>query len=419
MTVRVNLLFQKIFTGLKLLSCLITVVFSLSMVNAEGQIKGNDSGITFLPVITLDFHFPTADKPQSKLWYADHSWWAILPDVTGPTLWKRAETGWSEIPQVREKLKGVPGRADVWAEETRVTAVGVDDSSLTVFRLEKLPGNESQHWNTRILAVLLPPVAGTIETATIGREESGLWWVAATSGASVCVWHSADNGHIWGKPYILASGIDADDICVVTPLAEGTGVIWSDQVRDAVVMRVHRNGNAPGSWDKEILVDSGNKTADDHLNTVLATDGTLWLTTKNSVDKAGEAQFVLRKRSPEGKWINKPYLILANRMKRPSRPIVVATADNKHVFVGHGDNDRSLPSPYKAEIVFAEVVIKLDQVTGCFQPVIVPADSLDSFVQNVTGPKLPFPVDAPWIVLASDTEGRVYEADLRMLIRKN
>ncbi|HPT32990.1 MAG TPA: hypothetical protein PLW67_14165, partial [Prolixibacteraceae bacterium] len=260
---------------MKFISCIITVILSLTGFYADGQNRENGSGITSLPVITLDFHFPTADKPQSKLWYADHSWWAILPDVTGPTLWKRAETGWSEIPEVREKLKGVPGRADVWADETLVTAVGVGDSSLTVFRLEKLGGIESVQWDTKVLAVLNPPVAGTIETATIGKELSGLWWVAAATGSKVCVWHSTDGGKIWGKPYILASGIDPDDICVITPLPEGIGVIWSDQVRDAVVMRVHRNGNAPGNWDREILVDSGNKTADDHLNTVLATDGTL------------------------------------------------------------------------------------------------------------------------------------------------
>ncbi len=33
-------------------------------------------------------------------------------------------------------------------------------------------------------------------------------------------------------------------------------------------------------------------------------------------------------------------------------------------------------------------------------------------INDVTGPKPPFPEKAPWIVLASDREGRVYEADL-------
>jgi hypothetical protein len=42
----------------------------------------------------------------------------------------------------------------------------------------------------------------------------------------------------------------------------------------------------------------------------------------------------------------------------------------------------------------------------------------DSYVQNITGPRHQYPADAPWIILASDRKGRVYEADLAKIFGK-
>ena len=347
-------------------------------------------------------------------------WWAILPDSTGPTLWQRTEKGWEDHPEIAEKLRGIPGRADVWPEKNQVTAVGVGDSLLTVFRLVKHTGSSNTKWEPLVLAKLFPPSPSPIETATIARDGDGNWWVAATACSKVCIWFSSDDGKNWAGPSILAEGIDEDDICVITPLKGGLGVIWSDQIRDAVLMRMHKDGSPTETWENEEVIDSGNKTADDHLNTVLTPDGTLWLTSKNSVDKAGKPQFVLRVRLPQGKWKNIPYLVLENRMKRPSRPIVVATDDNSYVFVGHGDNDRSVPYPYNSEIEFAvaPAASVSQELLNNPQPVIVPDSTYKFVVHNVTGPKFPFPTDAPWIILASDAKGRVYEADLKNLIKQ-
>ena len=371
------------------------------------------------PVFQVNFVHPTADKPQSKLWYMDECWWAILPDSTGPTLWQRTGNGWKEHPGVRENLKGIPGRADVWAEKNQVTAVGVADSSLTVFRLLKKVDSSEIQWTSIVLSKLFPLVDGTIETATIAKDGKGIWWVAATSGSNVYAWNSANDGKTWNSPFILSEGLKNDDICTITPLKGGVGVIWSDQVRDAIVMRVHKDSSPAEAWENEEIADSGNKTADDHLNTVLTSDGTLWLTTKNSVDEAGKPQFVLRIRSVDGKWVNKPYLVLESRDKRPSRPIVVATEDGSYIFAGHGDNDRSVPYPHNSNITFALIDTTSNPVWRNPEIVIAPDSVYKNVVHNVTGPKNPFPKDAPWIILAGDAEGQIYEADLRKLLRND
>ncbi len=403
----------------KILNICLLMGIVLASCNARKNTNSVGPEVTTRPSFSVNFGSPTADKPQSKLWYGDGCWWAILPDSIGPTLWQRTEKGWENHPEITEKLQGIPGRADVWAEKEQVTAVGVGDSSLTVFRLIKQTASPNLKWQALVLSELFPPFPASIETATISRDGDGNWWVAATAGKQVCTWVSSNNGKNWEDPIVLAKGIGKDDICIVTPLQGGVAVIWSDQVRDSVSMRMHKDGKPAEVWENEVVIESGNKTADDHLNTVLTSDGTLYLTSKNSVDKVGGPQFVFRVRSPKGEWKNIPYTILPNESIRPSRPIVVATDDNSYVFVGHGNNDRSVPYPYNSYIEFAVVTTK-SVSTKCLnnpQPVIVPDSTYKFVVHNVTGPRKPFPKDAPWIILASDAKGRVYEYDLRNLIK--
>ncbi len=379
----------------------------------------NDFLATTRPSFKVNYNMPTADKPQSKLWFMNNSWWTLLPDSSGPSLWQRTEMGWKEHPEIKSALKNVPGRADVWPEEKKVTAVGVGDSSLTVFRVIFESGSPSVNYISEVLSQLFPPNPASIETATIAKDGKGTWWIAATAEKKVCVWSSTSDGKSWSEPFVLAQGLDKDDICTITLIHGGVGVIWSDQIRDAVLMKVHKDEDPRGIWGKEEVADSGNKTADDHLNTVLTSDGTLWLTSKNSVDQAGKPQFVLRIRTVDGNWKNMPYLVLENRMKRPSRPIVLATDDDSYVFVGHGDNDRSFPYPHNSEIEFACIPadsISLERLNNP-HPVIVPDSTYKYMIQNVTGPKKPFPKNAPWIILASDSKGNVYEADLKNLVK--
>jgi hypothetical protein len=396
--------------------CLVASFLQIFSLGIIAQINVNNYfNPSSQPSFQVDYKSPTSDKPQSKLWFMNGYWWALLPRSSGPSLWQRTKDGWKEHIEIGIALRGQPGRADVWSDDKEVTAVGVAEKSLTVFRLKPDSKSSGTYWEAYVLAELIPPSADIpIETATIAKDGKGIWWVAAVADSRVCVWNTLLKSGKWTSPYILAEGTDQDDICVVTPLPDGIGVIWSDQVRDAVLLRVHKNGDPPGRWDNEEVIESGNKTADDHLNSSLATDGTLWLTTKNSVDMPGKPQFVLRIRSTDGKWKNIPYLNL-DRMKRPSRPIVVATEDNTIIFTGHGDNDRSVPYPHDSKIIFARIDTMLTTVLINPQPVISPDSIFKSFVQNVTGPRHPFPQNVPWIILASDPEGRVYEADLQNL----
>lgn len=360
------------------------------------------------PVLQVDYPFPTADKPQSKTWFSHGRWWAVLPRIAGPSLWERTATGWIEHTEVRAALAGIPGRADVWWDGESATAVSAADRIIRVFRLAPVSA-DARLWRAEVLATLPSPADDAIETVTVARENDGDWWIATVVQEKVFAWNSRD-GAQWSAPELIGRGCEPDDICAVVPLRDGVGVIWSDQKHEAVNMRVHRSAQPGKTWDPVELVQSGERTADDHIRAALAADGTLWAATKNSVDEIGRPQLVLRVRSPAGGWRNFPYGRLAADIAI-SRPTVALGPDGA-VWLGHSVYHQKA----RSEIVFGLADPASADVLRAPQAVIVPDAGPDSRVNDPTGPKAAFPKNGPWLVLASDAAGRVYEADLRLLV---
>lgn len=358
------------------------------------------------PALQVDHPFPTADKPQSKLWQAGGTWFALLPRSTGPSLWERTATGWREQPAVAEKLRGVPSRADVWFDHDGVTAVTVADRLLAIVRLRREPG-AGMRWDAEVLGRLGSPVSDGMETATIARDRTGMWCVAAPVSGRIFAWVSQD-GRAWAEPVQLAAGVQVDDICLVTPLDGGVAVIWSDQKRDAVRLRLHRAGAETHVWEPAVTISQGGRTADDHLDAAVEADGTLWLATKNSVDGLGQPQLVLRVRRPDGVWHNYPYAPLSAN-EAPSRPCVIATATPGDVRLGHVVY--AGPASRRDFVVFGRADPGHAEVLVQARTVIAPIDPA-ARVNDITGPKAAFSPTGPWIVLASDAQGRVYEADI-------
>lgn len=365
----------------------------------------NADGPATAPVLQVDYPFPTADKPQSKTWFSHGRWWAILPRLAGPSLWERTAAGWVEHPETAAALAGLPGRADVWWDGDGATAASAADRIIRVFRLAPADA-AARVWRAEVLATLPAPADDAIETVTLARDPGGVWWIATAVQEKIFAWSSRD-GKQWSEPEAIGRGVDADDICAVVPLRSGVGVIWSNQKKETVNFRVHRTGEPAEVWDPVETVQSGNRNADDHLRAALAADGTLWVATKNSVDETGAPQFVLRVRSPDGVWRNLPYGRLAadTAISRPT----LALAPDGAVWLGHSVYREKV----RSEIVFGRADLRQAEVLTAPRAVIAPSPGPGARVNDPAGPKAVFPADAPWIVLASDAAGRVYEADLR------
>ena len=97
-------------------------------------------------------------------------------------------------------------------------------------------------------------------------------------------------GNEWTEPIPIGRETAKDDLCAIVSLRGIVGLVWSDQGRETMYFCSHKDGADANSWGQIEEIDSGDKTADDHVNCAVGSDGTLYLATKNSVDTLGHAQ---------------------------------------------------------------------------------------------------------------------------------
>lgn len=374
------------------------------------QAMPNDEVSPASPVIQTGVPHPTRDKPQSKLWHAHGNWWAWLPTPTGSAIWKRTGDGWQRQAQVSQELDGVVGRADVWSNADVVRAVIVAERQLTMVQLTY----DAQRGGYRVGRQSNPrgnlplPPTDRFETATIARDGRGHFWIAYVLGTRVMVQQLlvASETEMWTPPHQLGEPTAADDICAVAALPGGIGVVWTNQLREAVFFARHVDGAQLQQWEPIETVDQGRRTADDHVHLAVRRDGTLLAATKNSVDAVGSPQLVLRIRRPDGRWENRPYAV-ATTTDAPSRPIVLLGGEQERPLLLHSNYPRKLMG--RLSSIFSWTI---DPATleprGPGEEILRAAVPLN----NVTGCKQTLPDDVPWIVLASDAGGNVYEVEL-------
>jgi len=361
-------------------------------------------------VIQTGVPHATRDKPQSKLWFARNHWWAWLPTKGGSAIWKRTESGWKIVESLIPDLKGLPGQADVLSEDDHVSAVLAGLNQLAVVTLQYNLQEESYQlvmppsvWN-------FPPVEKVLratESATIARDSQGKLWIAWDREGQMWVRASLDSRATqWTEPMPMGAPAADDDLCTVVALPGKIGVLWSDQKTETVWFCAHRDSDPPETWQAIEVVEQGGRTADDHLNAKVSSDGTLYVATKNSVDTVHQPQQVLRIRRPDGKWENHPYAMLAPSLG-PSRPIVLLGGTPEELFLIH--------TVYVARklhqssfLVWGKSETAHPDISEDFETLL----STQNDINNVTGCKQILPPDAPWIVLASDSAGNVYEAGL-------
>ena len=389
---------------------MIFVLAGLFMVVFGNQAVAQSDAIS-QPIFQAGVPHPTQDKPQSKLWFAQGRYWAWLPVPGGSTVLERAATGWRELGHLRSHLADLPGQADVWADESSVRAVLVGNDRLAVVELKFDAAQNTYQPGAVRHEFPLAPLAkdgDRLETATIARDSRGQWWVACDRDQQITAFWTTDaEEHEWSSGFTLGANTHRDDISTLVVLPGRVGVVWRDQVADAVYFREHLDGQPPADWGQPITVQQGGKTADDHLSAVVAEDGTLFVATKNSVDQAGAPQLVLRVRRPDGSWENHPYAVLQDKLG-PSRPIALLAGQTQQLYLLHTMYDSHDPQGRKDYIAAIHTPRSPLNLASPEARILTAAKPIN----NVTGPKRPFAATYPWIALASDSDGGVYEAVL-------
>ncbi len=252
----------------------------------------------------------TGEKPQSKLWSAGGTWWAVLASAStspaGTWVWR-----YDAVPKTWTNVTRISERTDVRADVKAVGDVAhvlLHGPTTTLVSIQRDPqSNTYVPWTARAgaTAVSLP---GS-ETATIDIDSTGRMWVAWDTASQVQVRWSDAPYSSFSAPVTVASGITDDDIAVVTAMpGKKVGVLWSNQNTQRFGFRTHVDGASPSTWTADEVPAAGSALpvgggmADDHLNVAVADDGTFYAAVKTSYNTADRTVIGLLVRHPDGTW---------------------------------------------------------------------------------------------------------------------
>jgi hypothetical protein len=215
---------------------------------------------------------PSADKPQSKLWFTDGSWWALMVEAGGTATyihrlmpdhtWRKAST----VPvDSRANSTGdalwSPSTGKVWI----VSRITGGNAVVVRFAYD----SASKSW---LLDSGFPKTipSGGSESATIDQDSTGKFWVTWTRASTVWVTHSTDaTGSSWVapfKPTVADTTIEADDISALIGFGSSVGVLYSDQQSGGFHFAIHDDGAPDTAWRSEDVNNTIPNFADDHIN---------------------------------------------------------------------------------------------------------------------------------------------------------
>lgn len=369
----------------------------------------------------------TGEKPQSKLWWHDGSWWAVLWDTASSThrIFKlnRSTQQWVNTgTQVDPRAKT---RSDVLWDGTHLYVASherADSSSQNVAnkpaRLYRFSYNSSTRKYQLNSGFPVTIENYSVETLTIEKDSAGVLWATWTQNKTVYVNSTNGNDTAWGTPFPLpvsgASGLDPDDISAVVSFKNRIGVMWSNQVTSAVYFAIHNSGAAPTTWQTRSIALQGPNSADDHINIKsLQADpsGRVFAVVKTGLDDdpgspQSAPQIVVLARDPStGSWSHATF---GRIQDCHTRPVLILDSQNQMVYVFATAPDSGCPySGYPGTIFMkSSPMASLSFPTGRGTPVIKDASSPN--LNNVTSTKQTVNSTTGLVVMASNDETRYY-----------
>ena len=386
------------------------------------------------PSTSGDGSAATAEKPESKLWWNDGAWWAVLFHTSSQThhifRLDRSTEQWVDTGTIVDNRPKT--RSDVLWDGTRLyVSSHVRASSSTgaasgnPARLYRFSYDAATKTYTRDTGFPVPISNYSSETLTIDKDSTGVLWATWTQGSKVYVNSTTGGDAVWGTPFVLpvaaAANLSSDDISAVVSFGGGrTGVMWSNQAASAMYFAEHTGGTSRSSWDVTRTAIQGPNSADDHINLkALQADasGRVFAVIKTGLDDAGATSsaplIMLLARDPStGDWSSYP----VGRIRDcHTRPVLLLDSEHQTLYVFMTAPDSGCPySGYPGTIFMKSS--PMDAIAfpdGRGTPVI--RDALSPNLNNVTTTKQDVTSATGMVVMASnDATQRYWHADLRL-----
>ncbi|QEC49871.1 DNRLRE domain-containing protein [Baekduia soli] len=257
---------------------------------------------------------------ESKLWYADGSWWGDLyngsTDKHSIHRLDRTSNTWQDTGTQLDPRKST--RSDIlWdgsINKLYVASHVYHDGTLSgsapstsagtangnrLYRYSYNTLSDSYSLDSGFPVTFAPHDA---ETMTIDKDSTGRLWATWQAGQKIWFAHSnAGDEASWTAPVEVpgAGTTSKDDISSIIAFDSKIGILWSDQAAGQMRFAVHTDGAADSAWSVANL--NTGYSPDDHISLRADTAGNVWAATKTS-ETTGNPLILLSRRSPAGVW---------------------------------------------------------------------------------------------------------------------
>ena len=293
---------------------------------------------------------PTADKPQSKLWFNDGIWWASMFNNTNSPrpafhIYRldRASQNWIDTGTEIDSRPSSQGDF-LWDNNAKKLYAVSGNSGIDGWYMRFSYDANLKTYTRDFSPIVIR--SGGAETISIDKDTTGKLWVSYTRGSQVYVNRTTTNETVWGTPFIIpgARQLDSDDISAIVAYRDANGssigVLWSNHNSpSSMYWASHRDGDPDTTWQPIETIYTAKCAADDHINIKsLQADasGTVYGIAKTSFGDSGcgttssspLTRLVVRK--PNNSWTVTPVGAVSDDH---TRPIVMLDTTNRMVYV--------------------------------------------------------------------------------------
>jgi hypothetical protein len=290
---------------------------------------------------------PTTSKPESKLWFNDGAWWAVMATPAGNNVdyhifklnlrtqrWHDTGVLVDSRASTRQDVLS-NGNTLLIASHKYVSTARTTIDPGDMIHLYRFHYDGSTYAQDSDTTIVQPQKT---ETFVIDRDGSGSVWgtwvqggqvlVASTQGS--CATGVAAPACDWGSPVSIAPASE-DDISSIVRVGSDVAVVWSDtRNKDDchIFFRLHQGG----VWGASEDAGGGPKMADDHVN-VKVFGGRVFVATKTKFGGQTRPGTMLLVRNGANSW--KHYTVTSASLDH-TRPIVVIDRSHKRIQVFEG-----------------------------------------------------------------------------------
>lgn len=288
---------------------------------------------------------PTEDRPQSKLWYTDGTWWGVLlAETTNAFHIHRLDAdsqAWIDTGTLIDDR--IAARADALWDGSHLYAISAGTTPspadhVRVMRYSYNPLSREYALDANFPVQLTQRGARHV---SIAKDSTEKLWATFILDDRVIVNHSFGADHLWGPGLVLhdaEAGARPAGSAALQPYADRIGVIWTVQTDGAIYFASHADGDAEQSWSGTTTVAEGTRLADDHIGAA-SLDGPLgtqvFVVVKTSLDVLPDAdphepQILLLQMQPDGTWQRHVFSLLEDHH---TRPVLVIDEDRRDLYV--------------------------------------------------------------------------------------